>query len=114
MHSLNETGSMMNAIGMNTASKAPEIGDGVTILHWTDRTAATVVWVSKTGKTVHIQEDNAKRTDSNGMSECQTYEFTRNTDAVVMHARLTPKGWKIVKGNRILIGRRDAYYDYSF
>lgn len=99
---------------MNTRSKAPEVGDGVTILHWSDRTAATIVWVSPTGKTVRLQEDNAKRTDTNGMSESQTYEFTRNTEATIQTARLTSKGWKITKGSRILIGHRSAYHDYSF
>ena len=73
------------------------------------------MWVSPTGKTIHIQEDNAVRTDNLGMTDSgQTYTFTPNPDAPKKVVRLTPKGWKIVGGNRVLLGRRDKYHDFSF
>lgn len=110
-----EYGSLNNMLmANNKANPTPKVGDGATILGWTDRHPATVVWVSESGKTIHIQEDDAKRTDSNGMSECQSYLFSPNPKAPVQVARLTPKGWKIVKGSRLLVGHREKYHDFSF
>ncbi len=110
-----ETGSFTNLCMMNSKpNPAPKVGDGATILGWTDRHPATVVFVSENGKTIHLQEDDAKRTDSNGMSECQSYLFVPNPKAPVQIARLTPKGWKIVKGSRVLVGHREKYHDFSF
>jgi hypothetical protein len=48
------------------------------------------------------------------MSEMQSYKFTPNTSAPVKIAKLTKKGWKIVKGSRVLVGSREKYHDYSF
>jgi len=110
-----ETGSLVNLCMMNSKpNPTPKVGDGATILGWTDRHPATVVFVSPSGKTIHLQEDDYKRTDSNGMSECQSYLFTPNPKAPVQVARLTPKGWKIVKGSRVSVGRREKYHDFSF
>lgn len=109
-----EFGSLNNMLMANSKPAAPKVGDGATILGWTDRHPATVVWVSPSGKTLHIQEDDAVRTDKNGMSECQSYLFTPNPKAPVQVVRLTPKGWKIVKGNRVLVGQRGKYHDFSF
>jgi len=110
-----EFGSFNNMMMANSKPvESPKVGDGATILSWSDRTPATVVFVSENGKTIHIQEDNAVRTDSNGMSECQSYSFTANPSAPIQVVRLTKKGWKIVKGSRILVGSRSKYHDYSF
>lgn len=110
-----EFGSLNNMLMANTRNvTTPKVGDGATILGWTDRHPATVVWVSENGKTIHLQEDDAKRTDSNGMSECQSYLFVPNPKAAVQVARLTPKGWKIVKGSRVRVGSREKYHDFSF
>lgn len=109
-----ETGSFTNLMMMNTKVTMPKVGDGATILQWTDRRAATVVFVSASGKTIHLQEDRSTRSDKNGMSECQEYVYTPDTNATVQVARLTPKGWKIVKGSRVMIGSRETYHDFSF
>jgi hypothetical protein len=83
-----EFGSFNNLMMANSKPvETPKVGDGATILSWSDRTPATVVFVSENGKTIHIQEDNAVRTDSNGMSECQSYSFTANPSAPVQRAR---------------------------
>lgn len=39
--------------------KTPQPGDGATIIGWTDRTAATIIAVSKNGKQVTVQDDEA-------------------------------------------------------
>ncbi len=114
MHSMNETGSLTNLMMINSRSKTPEVGDGATLLSWTDRYPATVVWVSPSGKTIKLQEDRAIRTDSNGLSEEQSYRYEPNPDAPLQVARLTARGWKILKGNRVLVGYREKYHDYSF
>lgn len=109
-----ETGSLINHIysGMNSA--APEVGMGCTILSWTDRNAATIVRVIDT-KTIEIQEDSAKRVDRNGMSDCQTYEFTPNPDASIQTVKLSKAGaWKTQGGQTVMIGRREKHYDFSF
>ena len=66
-----ETGSLVNHLMGRTAAPTPTIGMGATILGYTDRHAATIVDVSKTGKVVWIRQDKATRIDSNGMSEAQ-------------------------------------------
>jgi hypothetical protein len=111
---LNGFGSLQNAMTANIPPATPKVGDGATLLHWTDRSPATVVWVSPSGKTIHLQEDDATRTDDNGMSECQNYTFTPNPAAVKLVARLTKKGWKVLKGAQVRIGNRSKYHDYSF
>ena len=109
-----EYGSLQNLMMSNNKPQTPKVGDGATILCYTDRRPATVVYVSANGKTIHLQEDNAKRVDSNGMSECQDYEFTADPTAPVQVARLTKKGYKIVKGSNVLVGERMCYHDFSF
>jgi hypothetical protein len=96
-----------------TNGTKPTVGMGVTVVMWTDRYPGTIVRVSPSGKTFQYQEDKATRTDSNGMSESQTYRFEPNPAATVRTARLTKSGWKD-KGTRIAVGVRSRYYDFSF
>jgi hypothetical protein len=69
---------------------------------------------------VGIQRDNAKRVDENGMSDSQSYEFTPDKSAPVVHYSLRKNGkWVRVgqpqsSGTQIGIGYRSEYYDYSF
>ena len=91
------------------------VGDGVTICHWSDRTACTVVSVSKTGKTVVIQEDKAVRTDKNGMSEAQDYDYFPDGKGALHNVRKNKKNQWRVSGSRLtVIPGRDQYYDFSF
>lgn len=95
----------------------PEVGMGVTYGCWTDRMAGTIVEVSKSGKTITVQADTATRTDKNGMSECQEYEYTPNPNGEKMVFRITSK-----KGNKAWrsgcytagLGGRRSYHDFSF
>ena len=116
-------GSLINYISNGVAGFEPEVGMGATILHWSDRSAATIVEVQrfKGGKragqvkAVVIQGDKATRTDSNGMSESQTYTFEAQPDSPKRTFTLRKDGRYRDSGGTVLrIGSRDEYYDYSF
>ena len=129
-----QTGSLINHILSTAKARTPEIGEGATILAWTDRYAGTVIAVetASSGQVVivTIQADDAKRVDSNGMSECQEYEYTRNEKARIwsfrLDARMASPKWvevhksstgrwnKTGNGTGLVIGRRQKFHDYSF
>jgi len=104
-----ETGSVVNHL--MSGGIAPEVGMGATVLHWTDRTAGTIIKV--TPKTFTMQADNAVRTDENGMSEVQSYQYTPDPNGRLFVFRLTKRGWRC-KGLGVCIGERRQYHDYSF
>lgn len=110
------TASMSNWLMSGTKGQpTPVVGMGVTLLHWTDRSAGTITRVSASGKTLWFKEDTAERVDTNGMSESQDYKFTPNPDARERRASLRKNGeWREVNGSRLALGYRSAYYDYSF
>lgn len=104
-----------NHVTLSESFAKPEVGMGATVLSYTDRHAYTIVEVSKSGKTIKIQEDTATRKDANGMSESQDYEFSRNPKGAIYSARFGKKGWKLMgMTSKVLVGVRDFYYDYSF
>lgn len=113
------TGSLINTITPSNPA-TPVVGQGATILHWTDRSPATVVEVSGKGKTVVVQDDNYQRTDSNGQSESQDYIYSPNpqgnkrTYTLRKNGRWVAKGENLVNGSRVALGNRERYYDYSF
>lgn len=96
----------------------PKVGDGATIIMYTDRHAATVVAVN--GKAVKVQRDTATRTDSNGMSELQSYTYAPNTEAQVETFTLRMTGLYVRQGDnknngtKLAIGARRTYHDFSF
>lgn len=112
-------GSLMNCI-MHGSGKniVPEVGMGATELLWSDRHAYTVIEVSKSGKTVTVQRDNAERVlceGENPMSDSQNYKYTPDPKGAICKIRLCKNGWKeIGGGSRFALGFRDEYYDYSF
>ena len=125
------TGSMMNHLysRMVKGQPEPKVGDGATLLSWTDRDPATVVAVEVTKKgewVVTVQEDNAKRTDNRGFSESQDYEYTPNPNGHKSMFRLEESGWREVRRNAkgrlvltksgagIRVGEREKYHDFSF
>lgn len=109
-------GNLMNRISEHTKNPTPEIGMGATLMHWSDRSAATIVKISPSGKTIWLTEDTAVRTDKNGMSESQDYAYTPNPDGRRIKAILKPNGtWKVSPGGGgIALGYRRAYHDFSF
>lgn len=107
----------------------PEVGMGATVLCYTDRRAATVTGIQRSGKSmiVTVRQDDAKRTDGNGMSEDQSYEFTANPEGAPSHFRREKDGkwaevyrnsetgrWVKASGHGLLLGQRRHYYDFSF
>lgn len=109
-------GSLFNRLQEHSTFQKPEVGMGATQLAYTDRYPFTIIRVSDSGKTFWAQEDNAQRTDSNGMSDVgQVYTFTPNPNAPEIEVRWTGKGWKRVgHSNFFAIGRREKHHDFSF
>lgn len=113
-----QTGSLINHL-YSGQTEAPAVGAGATLLMWSDRHAGTIVEVSPNGKRVGFQQDEAIRTDKNGMSDSQTYEYKPNPQAGIQYFTLRKNGaWvregESMKGTRITIGVRNEYHDFSF
>lgn len=110
----------------------PKVGMGVTLLGWTDRYPGTIVDVFVQGayEYIAIQEDNYVRTDNNGFSESQTYEYSRNPRAsLIYYRRKRAQGndgrfvrtvknendrWVNIDSKGIRIGERERYWDPCF
>jgi len=117
-----ETNSFFNHLMANSMS-VPKVGEGATILHWTDRTAYFVNSVSEDGKTVEIERAKAIRVDNNGMSEVQDYKYERNPNFQPETIKFRYGKWrKVCKFDgkttyspiSIVFGEMKEYYDYSF
>lgn len=127
------TGSLWNHMDSRAVRGEPEveIGMGATRLLWSDRHAGTIVAVQNIRGTTYItvQDDSVTRSDKNGMSESQDYEYQPNPNApTYFFKKHTKTGfWKecqynpqtkrfnqLKHGNGLKIGVRDEYYDFSF
>jgi hypothetical protein len=124
-----QTGSVINHLysRMVIGQSEIQVGMGATLLSWTDRHAGTITEVLKEGKYIVVRCDIAKRTDENGMSECQKYEYTTNPegdsytftqkkDGRWIHVYLNPSTGRYNQSGSygLRIGARETYYDYSF
>lgn len=122
-----ETGSVVNhVLSRQTKGQSdPKVGMGATLLGWTDRYAGTIIDV--TGNIVTVQEDRAKRTNSKGMSDDQTYVYEGNPDGAQHHYQLRDSEWvpvqwndrtrdwnKSPSGYPIKIGVRDQFHDFTY
>jgi hypothetical protein len=112
-------GSFINRMMERSEQPALVVGMGVTETRWTDRRAYTLIEVLS-DKRVVVQEDKARRTDNNGMSESQTYEYTPDPNGTKRVLTLRKDGaWREVGSKKSgasgwLFGVRRAYHDYSF
>lgn len=91
----------------------PYVGMPATICYLSDRTPATVVYVSKSGSKVVVVENEAKRMDGNGMSDSQTWEIgplNGNEHVFFRNGRGGYGG----RGKRLTIGVQECFYDYSY
>lgn len=133
MSSIGGFGSINNHFSAIGTLGAPEpiVGMGCTQLCWTDRHPYTVVvvvtkMVKKMEVIDHIivQEDKARRTDAYGMSECQSYEFSHDSQgATRMLKRNKRNQWVEVKDRSARprskdvqvyrMGDRSKYHDFS-
>jgi hypothetical protein len=77
--SLKNTGSFINLM-MGNNSTLPAVGAGATILLYSDRHAYQVLWVSSDRQACEIARCKAKRTDQNGCSEMQEYDYSELYD----------------------------------
>lgn len=113
-------GSLHNQIMSTAHHLHPEVGMGATVCHWTDRSAATISYVNDSGTKLRIRADKATRTDTNGMSDDQSYEYEPIPDAREQawsrrkDGTWHPVGQSTKTSPSLLIGRRSTYYDYSF
>ena len=107
-------GSLINQVMTQSRQPDPIAGMGATICMFTDRHAATIVKVTSTQ--VHVQEDAAKRIDTNGMCDSgQEYEYTPQPKALVQVFRRNKRGvYRNASGNTLSIGHRSKFYDFSF
>ncbi len=125
-----QTGSLVNHLYSRAVIGQPEpvVGMGATILAWTDRYAATITFVTllRGRRIVWVVRDRAKRIDSNGLSECQEYEYTPDDRAPIhVYMQQLNGGWAEVEfnsetqryrktgGNGLRIGERREYRDFS-
>ena len=98
----------------------PKVGMGATLAIGSDCYPFTICTVGKYGtKYIEVQRDNYKRTDKNGLSEMQTYEYTPDPIAEKYRYTLRKNGRYVRKGlpmkyGGIYIGSRRAYFDPSF
>ena len=118
-----ETSSLVNHI-MSSNSRQPKVGEGATILRWTDRQAYEVVNVSKDGKEVILQRYSPRRVDDRGMTDAQDYIYDTLIESYLT-LRLRYSKWYVKhEGNNgekptydkinVIFGERSEYYDYSF
>ena len=101
-----------------------KVGDGCTICYYSDREPATIIDIKNDGRVIVVQEDKATRTDNNGMSEIQEYEFERNPKGTIHEFKRTRKyKWfytdngcadRTKYGTYLCFSGREKYYDYSF
>ena len=111
---MSKFGSLTNILLNNCAPTFPQVGMGCTELSFTDRNPCTIVAVSKTGKSFDFTYDDYRRTDKNGFSEMQTWEYTSRPDAPRHRARLCKDGRYKCHGMTIRVGVREKYDDPHF
>lgn len=113
------TGSFINNLYSGSVSDTPQIGMGVTECCWSDRHAYSVIDVISPREIV-VQKDCATRIDNNGMSDSQTYEYSRNPEGNIAVLTLRKNNRWIRKGcgqknsSGWIVGKRDAHFDFSF
>lgn len=91
----------------------PVVDMACTVCFYTDRHAATVVAVSKSGHRVTTRDDKAIRTDGNGMSESQTYTYHRDPSGAERTFHRKADG-TYGSGPHLVLGHRRSYHDFSF
>lgn len=101
------------------------VGDGVTLMYYSDEEPATVIEIDPKGRWIKVQRDNAIRTDNNGMSDCQDYRIERDENGRIQtfyktrkqeYTLFTDTG-KFTYNNYgiwLMLKVRRKYYDYSF
>lgn len=118
----------MSNIESLTLTKDALIGSGATVSLWSDRHACTVIDFDDRKQIITVQRDNAVRADKNGMSDCQSWEYSANENGQIYRFKMKDGKWRQMykneKGNlvlrkpsdsdRLTVGFRNEYYDFTF
>lgn len=121
-----QTGSLINHVLADTG--LPKVGEGATLLAWSDRYPGTVISVDEKKQIVGVQSDLYDRIDNNGLSESQTYVYTRDPKGNIEYFRMNKKTgrWDQVRQNPasgrwvkvnwcgVAFGHRERFYDFTF
>ena len=105
-------GSLQNRLLERTEdTKSIKVGDGATIIMYSDRCACTVIEVKSKCSAV-IQRDKAVCT---GGSYSNEWELSRDKNGMKYEIYCRNGIWKTKEGkSRVIIGERMEYYDYEF
>jgi len=112
-------GSLQNMLAGTSVAYAPKVGDGATMVMWSDRHAYTITQVVSPTHVV-VTRDKVTRKDKNGMSECQEYDFESDAQGQSYHVTLRSNGRWVMQGEsqkngtKFAMGQRGEYHDYSF
>lgn len=106
-----------------------EVGTLATRYYYSDREPYEVIEVINQNHVV-LRELDSKRTDDNGPSECQDYEYSSNPNNYTMEIKRRKNGgWNLicrykdeygkihanaVEKVHISFGKAERYYDFSF
>lgn len=105
-------GTLTNLIYSEYKDYEPKIGDGATLICWSDRMAYTIVDVKK--KYVLATRDDVKRTDRNFEEGPQEYFYQTDPEALIERANPKKDG-EYYSGHQVLnFGYRDEYNDPTF
>ena len=109
---------------MSNSSRQPKVGEGATVLGWTDRKAYEVISVSKDGKEVVLQRYSPRRADDRGMTDAQEYIYDTLIESYLT-LRFRYGRWYAKYGGddgekpvydriHVIFGEKMEYYDFSF
>lgn len=105
-------GTLTNLVYAEDKSPAPKIGDGATLICWSDRHAYTIVDVKKTY--ILATRDNVERTDRNYQEGPQEYSYQTDPEAVPERANLRKDGNYYIGDQALKVGYRNEYEDPYF
>jgi hypothetical protein len=109
---LSQAGSLFNFM-MSHNEIPPVVGQGATILYWTDRHAYEVIEVDEKKKICVIQRYAPKRIDGLGMSDSQAYEYKDLTaEKITLYYKWG--GWKYATKHVVFTEEFKNKYDKEF
>lgn len=105
-------GTLTNLVYAEDKSPAPKVGDGATLICWSDRRAYTIVDVKKTY--ILATRDNVERIDRNYQNGPQEYSYQTDLEAVPEKANLRKDGNYYIGSQALKVGYRNEYEDPNF
>lgn len=105
-------GSLTNLIHAENKSADPKVGDGATLILWSDRHAYTIISVKKTY--LLATRDIAERTDQNFEKGPQEYTYHIDLEALPQRANRRKDGNFYIGGQVLKVGYRNEYRDPNF